>query len=360
MVNSFDLFNKVSTGIVIINFNYQIVFWNNILERWTGLNHKQIVGKIASEEFEKFRDVTIQIRLESVFNYGTPVILSSQIHKFIIPCSYTGHEIRYQHTVVTSLQDPDIESKYLAIFSIQDVTDLSEKASLYKNIFKEVESQNNDLELAKQKLQNSNLSIQQIVEYSRDAIIIIHDNSIVFCNSSFRNIMNYKLEESYHIEFAKIQNPESPVAIENIIEFLDLLESYDTPLELLDIDKKIIYVEGRFRKIQFDGKPSILGIIRDMTEKIQLLELLYNEDKKSIGSGNLVTMCASCHNIKEDKKDNFNWTKIDDYVKKLTGKSISHGICNTCFEEEYPEYYKRFVDKHKKNRGEGDEKNKKS
>ena len=348
MKNTFELFNKVSTGILIIDSYYKIIFWNKVLESWTGLKYNEVIGKNASEEFEQIGNPKIQSRLDSVFTYGTPVILSSQIHKYLILSDFPGGKNRYQHTVVTSLKDPDDETKILAIFSIQDVTDITEKALLYKKIYKQIESQNNDLEIASQNLEKSNKSIQQIVEYSRDAIIIIQDDAIVFCNSAFRSIMKSKLHGANYTEFIKIQNPESQVTIESISALLTTRESYDTSLELLDMKKNIVFAEGRFRKIEFEGKPSVLGIIRDMTEKIQLLELLYKNDKKSIESGKLITICASCHNVKEDKSDHFTWTKIDDFLKKLTGKSISHGICNNCFEKEYPKYYKQFVNKHMK------------
>ena len=135
METKFNLFNKVSTGILIINSDYKIIFWNNILEVWTGLKYENIVGKNISVEFERFQDIKIQSRLESVFNIGVPVILSSQIHKYLIPCNFTDNQLRYQHTIITSLKDDENESKFLAVFSIQDVTDLTKKSiTLQKNI----------------------------------------------------------------------------------------------------------------------------------------------------------------------------------------------------------------------------------
>ena len=105
------------------------------------------------------------------------------------------------------------------------------------------------------------------MEYSRDAIIIIHDNNIVFSNSAFRKIMNFEKLKNCNISFEKIQNPECIVFYKELNNFLQIMKSYDAPLELFDINKKVVFVEGRFRKIDYEGESSMLAIIKDVSEK---------------------------------------------------------------------------------------------
>jgi diguanylate cyclase (GGDEF)-like protein len=60
-----------------------------------------------------------------MFGGGPPTIFSSQLHRHIIPAPLPSGRFRSQYTVVTGVPAPETEGVY-ALFSIQDVTSLTE------------------------------------------------------------------------------------------------------------------------------------------------------------------------------------------------------------------------------------------
>lgn len=63
-------------------------------------------------------------RLKSIFAGGPPTIFSSQLHKYIIPIERPVGNFRTQHTTVTAVPG-ECRTEFFALFSIQDVTDLT-------------------------------------------------------------------------------------------------------------------------------------------------------------------------------------------------------------------------------------------
>ena len=52
----------------------------------------------------------------------------------------------------------------------------------------------------------------------------------------------------------------------------------------------------------------------------------------------LLPICANCKRIRDDKGC---WNQIEVYIKDHSDANFSHGLCPTCSEKLYPEYYRR-------------------
>ncbi len=52
------------------------------------------------------------------------------------------------------------------------------------------------------------------------------------------------------------------------------------------------------------------------------------------GPGDIVPMCASCRKVRDDSGD---WQSLEHFVESGLGKRFSHGLCNDCVENLYPE-----------------------
>jgi diguanylate cyclase (GGDEF)-like protein len=88
---------------------------------------------IGSNLFAAFPELQLsryQSRFQDIFRGGPPTIFSSQLHKHFIPAPLPGGKFRVQYTVVTGLP-ADRAGSYLAMFSIQDVTDLTDAIASY-------------------------------------------------------------------------------------------------------------------------------------------------------------------------------------------------------------------------------------
>jgi diguanylate cyclase (GGDEF)-like protein/PAS domain S-box-containing protein len=111
-------------GHFVVRRDFMVVFWNRCLETWTGIPRGEIVGQSIVDWFPHLGEKKYATRIRSMFAGGPPTIFSSQLHKFLIPAPLPGGKFRIQYSVVTAIPDP--EEGYYALFSIQDVTSLTE------------------------------------------------------------------------------------------------------------------------------------------------------------------------------------------------------------------------------------------
>lgn len=114
------------TGMVILDNNYEVIFWNRILVDWTEIEPNTILGKNIGEYFPEIKEGKYTIRFNSIFSGGPPIIFSSQIHKHIFPAKLPDGKLRIQHTTVSAI--PAIDSNgYYALIAIEDVTELTQR-----------------------------------------------------------------------------------------------------------------------------------------------------------------------------------------------------------------------------------------
>jgi diguanylate cyclase (GGDEF)-like protein len=121
---TFAVLDHSPIGHFVLRRDFVILFWNKCLEAWTGIPRGQIVGGTISHHFPNLGEPKYASRIQSMFDGGPPTIFSSQLHRHIIPAPLPSGKFRSQYTVVTGVP-AEMEGMY-ALFSIQDVTSLTE------------------------------------------------------------------------------------------------------------------------------------------------------------------------------------------------------------------------------------------
>lgn len=117
-------------GHFILDRDMKIRYWNRCLEMWTGLSRDEVVGYGLRDHFPHLMAPKYLHRVESIMAGGPPTTFSSQLHKYFIPSRLPGGRLRVQHTVVTPLATAE-PGNFLALFSIQDVTSLTDAINLH-------------------------------------------------------------------------------------------------------------------------------------------------------------------------------------------------------------------------------------
>ena len=56
----------------------------------------------------------------------------------------------------------------------------------------------------------------------------------------------------------------------------------------------------------------------------------------------LLPICSSCKKIRNDEGY---WQQIEEYIRDHSEADFTHGICNDCVKELYPEFYPKFKEK---------------
>lgn len=82
----------------------------------------------------------------------------------------------------------------------------------------------------------------------------------------------------------------------------------------------------------------ILGIFQNMfLENIKNLNLKSDELETALNEvktlKSIIPICSNCKKIRDDSG---NWDKLENYILQNTDSQFSHGICNNCLAEHYP------------------------
>ncbi len=136
----FELFDNMPIGVFVLRNDYKVIFWNHVLETWTGIPRESIVNADIGVYFPKLMENKYAGRLANIFSGGPPVIFSSQLHRHLIPSPLPGGSFRIQHTTVTAVKTAD--SGFNALFTVEDVTNLTNRiqecTSLYDQTIREI------------------------------------------------------------------------------------------------------------------------------------------------------------------------------------------------------------------------------
>ena len=127
----FSVLDRVPIGVCVLQSDLVVLFWNECLEEWTKIPRKEILGTCITQVYPHLNYPQYANRLKQIFLGGPPTIFSSQLHKHIIPSPLPNGKWRIQHTTVTA--EPGVDGVgFNALFSIQDVTDLTYRVQDYR------------------------------------------------------------------------------------------------------------------------------------------------------------------------------------------------------------------------------------
>ncbi len=125
----FSILDHSPIGHFVLDEQFTVHFWNRCLEVWTGHNRIDMVGCNILDSFPQLGEAKYRYRIEPIFHGGPPITFSAQLHKHFLTAPLPGGKKRIQQTVVTALAGPS--GRRLALFSVQDVTSLTEVVGQY-------------------------------------------------------------------------------------------------------------------------------------------------------------------------------------------------------------------------------------
>ena len=115
-----------------------------------------------------------------------------------------------------------------------------------------------------------------LVENSLTGIYIDQDEKIVFANKRFADIYGYTTDEVTHVKYWQLVHPEDRGLIRDIRE--RRLQGEKAPAEYeargLTKDGRTIWVVRRNTRVDYKGRPAILGNIADITKRKELEQAL--------------------------------------------------------------------------------------
>jgi diguanylate cyclase (GGDEF)-like protein/PAS domain S-box-containing protein len=169
----YSLFDHVPAGVFILSANYRIVFWNRSLEAWTMLEREALLGTDIFLHFPHLDSPKYRKRINDIFSGGSPTVFSSQLHRYLIPSPLPGGKFRIQYTMVTGIPT-GTPGEIHALFSIQDVTSLSEAINSYNLEHRKLLSEMEVRKKAEAELKKLNKVLKERV--IRDGLTGLHNH----------------------------------------------------------------------------------------------------------------------------------------------------------------------------------------
>ena len=177
----FDLFDLTPVGICIINMYYEVLFWNSQLEEWTSLPRENIVNKNLLDFFPHFNTQFYKIRIDSVFDGGTPVVFTAHLHKKLFNNLNKPEKKHYQNITITKA--PQQDGSNLAVITVENVNEVNYRLEKYRQLKHSAELEISKRRAAEDQASKSRQMIENIINQVPQYIFWKDTNSVyVGCN----------------------------------------------------------------------------------------------------------------------------------------------------------------------------------
>ncbi|MFC2084205.1 PAS domain S-box protein [Bacteroidota bacterium] len=175
--------------------------------------------------------------------------------------------------------------------------------------------------------QNSNQFHKKIFESVNDCLIITDFNGkIIEANPAACETYGYTYDEFLCLDAAQLTHPDYHEVLNSFIDSLQRKGSFHG--ETVDIrkDGSLINTDVRGSIIEFSGKPHMLAVIRDITERKKAEKALVESEEKyrSLSESSNDSILVITKNRKIDYINNYGIKLFYSNSNKIIGKSIDH------------------------------------
>lgn len=229
------ILDSMAEHVIFHDKNMKIVWANRAAAKSVGMTTEELVGMNCYEVWQK-RDTICE---------GCPVIKALE----------TGIPHENEMTI------PDGRSWFLHGYPVKD-----DKGKVIGAV--EVAMDLTVLKQAEQALRESERKIRTVFDSTNDAIIIYDlEGHILEVNKTACDRLGYTRDEFLNMTAMNIASPVYAKLVLKRIEELKAKKQHFFETAHVTKDGKIIPVELSSRVIEFDGKPAILNVARDMTQR---------------------------------------------------------------------------------------------
>ena len=190
-------------------------------------------------------------------------------------------------------------------------------------------------------LRHSEARMRSIVDTAGDGIITMNEDGIVESfNAAAMDIFGYTADEVIGQNVTILMPP--PYTHEHDKYLARYWQTGER--KIIGIGREVVGLRKDGTTFPMDlavgecsiaGQRIFTGIVRDITERKQLVERLQNALAKVL-SGYL-PICAQCKKIRDQAN---NWVQVESYVRDRTEAEFTHSICPSCAQELYPDMFR--------------------
>jgi PAS domain S-box-containing protein len=247
------LFDQIPFGIILLQKDLSIHFWNKVLEDWTGIKKEDIIGKNLLDQYPQLNQPSVIARFPEVFDSRTPVFFSSHFHPDLIPSVLPDGTHRIQKGSVIPINFND---EIHAIFIIEDVTDLVRQVTAYRKMRDIARQELTERNKAENSLRIANTKLTLF----SDITLLDIKNQIAISLGLVSLIENdLTSKEAIHATVSKINDQ-----LGNMEKSIDLMREYEklgmNPPQWYSVEKVILHASLLAQSFNIDTDPTIEGL----------------------------------------------------------------------------------------------------
>ena len=173
----FPLLDHVSSGIMAIDSDGQILLWNKTLEQWHGGQREIMLGNNIYSCFPHLNHHQFKAQVDTLFTEQNPPSMTIKVEPYLLPCPLPSGGYRVHQVTVSLLAEHG-----LALFSIEDQSALHDLIQQDRKLADNLQSEL-DHRVA---LERQNKHLISAIDQAGEAVMIInHDGRFEYVNKAF-------------------------------------------------------------------------------------------------------------------------------------------------------------------------------
>lgn len=273
--NKFWILNRLPLGIFILDRSYEVLFWNKIMREWSGILEKDILGRNFLEVFPETDKPKFTRRVSTIFDGGPPAIFSSHLHKYFIEMRTAADQMRLHNTTVTAFSI-DSSKTFLALFTLQDVTELNTRIVEYRKVKDQVVDELRKRRDIENRLRKEKRFISLLLDTARALIILLDKyGRIQIFNRACEELTGYdsrEVENRRTIDFLLAPEEQSSVVKFFDNDMLGMPEEFENFWVTRDGEKRLISWSNSLVYDEEGSPEYVLGTGLDITEQRMMQE----------------------------------------------------------------------------------------
>jgi|GEM_PF-6230440 len=293
------IFENRGTAAGIVDRESTILLCNERFEELCGYPKSEIEGKmkwtdfVYQEDVERLRSNRTFLQDGSVFQFECRLNSRGEGDKYIqVNSSYVQGKGLYVVTL------NDVTDRRTAQFMLlQKNVDLEAANEELEATNEEFEAQNEELAAAYTELESRERQYREIFNMATDSLFIVDEKGLIaLANPTACETYGYTAEELTGMEISRLVHTDYRHLFSEFMDSMRKNETYHGNAMDIRKDGTTFYTEVRGSRITYMGKPHILSVVRDISERKRTEDLVVQSEKMMTVGGLAAGMAHEINN----------------------------------------------------------------
>lgn len=241
-------------------------------------------GNVAGYIFLKLSATEMKERIKSYLIFMLSFLLFLIIIAFLIAFWLQGFISKPIINLTDTLKNVARDRDYSLRVNKESNDEIGVLCDGFNLLLSEIQKHQGERDEFEKALKLSEQKFSHIIEQSNDALYVLEDEKVVFINPKFEQFFGYSSEEikGKYFSFLNIISDDDKPFIKSRLTRQQKKEEVSSKFLFKGISKskKEGYYEANESEIVWDEKLAILGILRDITERIEFEKKLKEKEEK--------------------------------------------------------------------------------